>query len=70
MGDPDDLDPNEYGESWDDSADFSIAEAMTILSNAGALGDGVVWINSISKPVYIDLYNDFIMHGGDVNDLL
>lgn len=69
-GGPDDLDPNEYGGSWDDSGDFSISEAMTILSSAGALGDGVMWIASISRPVYIDLYNDFIMHGGNVNDLL
>lgn len=69
-GGPDDLDPNEYGTSWDDSGDFSISEAMTILSNAGVLGDRVVWIASISRPVYIDLYNNFIMHGGDVNDLL
>lgn len=69
-GGPDDLDPNEYGESWDDSADFSISEVMTILSNAGALGPGVVWVDLISKPVHADLYNDFIMRGGDVGDLL
>ena len=69
-GGPDDLDPNEYGESWEDAGDFSISEAMTILSNAGALGAGVVWVASISKPVYADLYNDFIMRGGNVTDLL
>ena len=69
-GGQDDLDPNEYGTSWEDGVDFSVSEAMSILSGAGALGDGVVWIASISRPVYIDLYNDFIMRGGDVNDLL
>lgn len=69
-GGQDDLDPNEYGTSWEDGVDFSVSEAMAILSGAGALGDGVVWIASISRPVYIDLYNDFIMRGGDVNDLL
>lgn len=69
-GGPDDLDPNEYGTSWEDAGDFSISEAMTILSNAVALGDGVIWVASISKPVHADLYNDFIMRGGNVNDLL
>lgn len=69
-GGQDDLDPNEYGTSWEDGVDFSVSEAMAILSGAGALGDGVIWIASISRPVYIDLYNDFIMRGGDVNDLL
>ena len=69
-GGPDDLDPNEYDGDWDDSADFSIAETMTILSNAGALGDGVVWINSIGKPVYEENYNNFILSGGNIDDLL
>lgn len=70
LGDPDDLDPNEYDGEWDDAGDFSISEVMTILSNAGALGDGVVWIASIEKPVYEENYNNFILSGGNIDDLL
>ena len=69
-GGPDDLDPNEYDGDWEDAADFSVSETMTILSTAGALGDGVVWINSIGKPVYEENYNNFILSGGNIEDLL
>ena len=69
-GGPDDLDPNEYSDGWDDSADYTIDEVMTILSNSGALGDGVVWISSIGKPVYEKNYNNFILSGGNIDDLL
>lgn len=67
---PDDLDPNEYAWDWESAGDFTIDEAMTILSNSGALGDGVVWISSIGKPVYEKNYNNFILSGGNIEDLL
>lgn len=69
-GDRDDLDPNEYMYDWESAGDYTIDEAMTILSNAGALGDGVVWISSIGKPVYEENYNNFILSGGNIDDLL
>ena len=69
-GDEDDLDPNEYDGDWEDGGDYTIDEAMTALGNAGALGDGVVWISSIEKPVYEKNYNNFILSGGNIDDLL
>lgn len=69
-GGQDDLDPNEYDYDWESAGDYTIDEAMTILSNSGALGDGVVWISSIGKPVYEENYNNFILSGGNIEDLL
>lgn len=70
QGGQDDLDPNEYNGDWDDSTDYTIDETMMILSNAGALGDGVVWISSIERPVYEKNYNRFILSGGNIDDLM
>lgn len=69
-GGQDDLDPNEYEGDWEDASDYTIDEAMTALSNSGALGDGVVWISSIGKPVYEKNYNNFILSGGNIDDLM
>lgn len=68
-GGQNDLDPNEYNGDWEDGSDYTIEQAMKALSEAEALGDGVVWVDSISKPVYEKAYNDFILYGGDVDDL-
>lgn len=69
-GGQDDLDPNEYNENWEDGSDYTISEAMQALSEAETLGDGVIWVDSISKPVYEDLYNNFILYGGNTDDLM
>lgn len=69
-GGQDDLDPNEYDGDWEDASDYTIDEAMKALSESGELGDGVVWISSIGKPVYEKNYNNFILSGGNVNDLI